>query len=141
MLDGEQRGHQAFDFIVGTTEGVFWVRDRLGDVFLGGCVPRHPNHLELFSDWADRKAVARRDQASDHFDIVAQCELTKAFDRILCIGFFFDDKLNLAAKNAARRIHAIGPPLRGDECAFADAPEDAGARRQHADLNRTGLRK
>ena len=140
VLDRQQRPHHRLALVVGAAEDVARIRHRLLDAVLRGAVPEDQQRLHLLGDRAHRQAHAGGHDALHAVDLVLQHELAQALDRVLRIGFFLDDQLDLAAGDAAGGVDALDRELRAAQAAFADGAGDAGLRRDDADPQRHVLR-
>ena len=131
-------GHDGLDLVVDALERPLGLGHRLLDALLRGAVPREPRRREILGHRPERQRDARRDAADDDVDLLLEDELAVALDGVLRVRLLLDDELDLAAEDAARLVHAVGPPLGAAQPGGAHRRGDAGADGEHADLDRRG---
>ena len=138
-LIAEQRPHHRLAFVVGAAEDVARVEHRLLDAILRGAIPEDGERLHLLGDRAHGEAHAGGHDALHAIDLVLQHELAQALDRILRVGLFLDDQLDLAPGDATGRVDAVHGEQRSAQTAFADRADDARFRSNDPDLERAAL--
>ena len=135
---GEDAGHDGLDLVVHAAEGPLRGGHRLLDALLRRAVPGKPWRAHVLGHRAERERHPRGDAAQHHLDLLLENQLPVALDRVLRIGLLLHDELHWPAEDAARLVHALGPPLGAAQAGSADGRGDAGPDGQHADLHRVG---